>query len=58
MMVIMGKDWVYQKSYQDDFEAVELNDLGSDELLQLAVDLTASLNEVMERLYNLSSEVE
>lgn len=35
-MTIIGKDWVYVND-KDDCDIVELHDLGSDELLQLAL---------------------
>ena len=54
-MTIIGKDWVYVND-KDDHDMVELHDLGSDELLQLALDLTNSLNEVLNRLFKVQKE--
>lgn len=54
-MTIIGKTWVYV--YDDyDGDIVELQDLGSDELLQLALNMTDSLNEVLERLFKVQKD--
>lgn len=54
-MTIIGNDWVYDNDKYDR-EIVNLEVLGSDELLQLALEMTDSLNEVLERLFKVQQD--